>query len=57
VYVWPPKTSRQFDDDGNRLVWALPKALYGGRASGRHWYKMLRKWFVENDFKVSEWDL
>ena len=55
-YVWPPKTARQYDEHGNRLVWALPKALYGGRASGRHWYKMLRKWFVEHGFSVSEWD-
>ena len=55
-YVWPPKSARQYDDDGQRLVWALPKALYGGRASGRHWYKMLRNWFVEHGFKVSEWD-
>ena len=55
-YVWPPKTARQHDEQGRRLVWALPKALYGGRASGRHWYKMLRKWFVEHGFRVSEWD-
>ena len=55
-YVWPPKTARQYDDDGNRLVWALPKALYGGRASGRHWYKKLRNWFEANGFAVSEWD-
>ena len=55
-YVWPPKSARQYDEEGNRLVWALPKALYGGRASGRHWYKLLRKWFVAHDFKVSEWD-
>ena len=55
-YVWPPLTARQYDEQGNRLVWALPKALYGGRASGRHWYKMLRNWFVANGFVVSEWD-
>ena len=55
-YVWPPKTARQYDEQGNRLVWALPKALYGGRASGRHWYKMLRKWFTTHGFRVSEWD-
>jgi hypothetical protein len=55
-HVWPPKTARQYDEQGNRLVWALPKALYGGRASGRHWYKMLRKWFTTHGFRVSEWD-
>jgi hypothetical protein len=55
-YVWPPKTARQYDEHGNRLVWALPKALYGGRASGRHWYKMLRKWFTTHGFHVSVWD-
>jgi len=55
-YVWPPKSARQYDDEGNRLVWALLKALYGGAASGRYWYTMLRKWFVEHGFKVSDWD-
>ena len=55
-HVYPPKSARQYDEDGNRLVWALPRALYGGRASGRHWYMLLRKWFVDNGFVVSEWD-
>ena len=55
-YVWPPKSARQYDEDDDRLVWALPKALYGGMASGRHWYNMLRKWFVDNEYKVSDWD-
>ena len=55
-HVHPPKTARQYDEDGNRLAWALPKALYGGRKSGRHWYDMLRKWFRDHGFNVSEWD-
>jgi hypothetical protein len=55
-YVYPPKSARQYDDEGNRLVWALPGALYGGRASGRHWYEKLRSWFESNGFAVSEWD-
>lgn len=55
-HVWPPKSARQYDENGNRIVWALPKALYGGRASGRHWYMRLRKWMLEHDFTVSEWD-
>ena len=55
-HVWPPKTARQYDEQGNRLAWALPKALYGGRKSGRHWYDMLRKWFLDHGFSVSEWD-
>jgi hypothetical protein len=41
-HVYPPKTARQYDDEGDRIVWALPKALYGGKASGRYWYKKLR---------------
>ena len=37
IYMWPPASARQYDDQGRRLVWALPKALYGGKASGRYW--------------------
>ena len=55
-HVKPPGTARQVDDDGDAVVWALPKALYGGRQAGRHWYKLLRKWFLEHGFTVSEWD-
>ena len=55
-HVWPPKTARQYDEEGHRLVWALPKALYGGRASGRHWYRRLRDWFTDHGFTVSAWD-
>ena len=55
-YVYPPKTSRQYDEQGRRIVWALPKALYGGRASGRHWYFTLRKHLLADGFVVSEWD-
>ena len=55
-YVKPPGTARNVDDDGDEIVWALPKALYGGRASGRHWYKLLREWFKAHGFVVSEWD-
>ena len=50
------KTSRQYDEQGRRIVWALPKALYGGRASGRHWYFTLRKQLLADGFVVSEWD-
>ena len=55
-YASPPKTSRQYDEQGRRIVWALPKALYGGRASGRHWYFTLRKHLLADGFVVSEWD-
>ena len=55
-YVYPPKTSRQYDEQGRRIVWALPKALYGGRASGRHWYFTLRQHLLADGFIVSEWD-
>ena len=55
-YVWAPKTARQIDDDGDQIVWALPRALYGGRASGRHWYKKLRTWLLAQGFTASEWD-
>ena len=30
IYSYPPKSARQHDDKGRRLVWAIPKALYGG---------------------------
>jgi len=56
VYMWPPKSAQQYDDQGRRLVWAIPKALYGGKASGRYWYQHLRAQLVEYGFKVSEWD-
>ena len=55
-HVYPPPSARQYDDDGNRIVWALPKALYGGRASGRHWYNTLRAHLIGLGFTVSEWD-
>jgi uncharacterized membrane protein len=55
-YMWPPKSARQFDEHGNRLVWMVPKALYGGKASGRHWYFHLRNKLKEYGFTPSDWD-
>ena len=56
VYGWPPKSARQYDENGNRIVWAVPKALYGGKASGRYWYNHLRKWLIAQGFIQSDWD-
>ena len=47
IYSYPPKSARQHDEKGRRLVWAIPKALYGGKASGRQWYKLLRAKLVD----------
>jgi hypothetical protein len=55
-HVYPPKSSRQYDEHGRRLVWALPKALYGGRGSGRAWYFKLREELMALGFIVSAWD-
>ena len=56
VYGYPPKSARQYDENGKRLIWAIPKALYGGKASGRYWYVHLRAWFIKEGFTPSEWD-
>lgn len=56
VYTWPPKSAPQYDDQGRRLVWKVPKALYGGKASGRLWYNLLRTWLKNHEFIQSEWD-
>ena len=49
------KSARQYDKNGNRIVWAVPKALYGGKASGRYWYNHLRKWLLAHDFVAHRW--
>ena len=56
VYGYPPASARQYDEDGKRIIWAVPKALYGGKASGRYWYMHLRAWLVKEGFTPSEWD-
>ena len=33
-----------------QLNWLIRYSEYGLRALGRHWYKMLRNWFVEHGF-------
>ena len=43
MYIWPPASAPQYDPvTGERLVWKVPKALYGGKKSGRYWYNFLK---------------
>ena len=56
VYIWPPKTAPQYTEDGKRIVWKVPKALYGGKPSGRYWYNHLKKKLVSYGFEPLEWD-
>ena len=49
-HMWPPKSARQYDEYGRRLVWLVKKSLYGGRNSGRNWYKLLRKTLLDMGF-------
>ena len=56
VYMWPPRSAPQHDAEGRRLVWKVPMALYGGKASGRHWYNFLRGKLESYGFVASEWD-
>ena len=53
IYSNPPKSARQRDEQGRRLVWLIKKALYGGKASGRFWYNLLRPWFLSHGFMQS----
>ena len=53
LYVWPPKSARQYDEQGRRLVWKVVKALYGAKSSGRHWYYHLRDWLLTHEFEQS----
>lgn len=46
-HMWPPKSARQYDESGNRLVWWVKKSLYGGKNAGRNWYLKLRKFLTE----------
>jgi hypothetical protein len=55
-YVYPPRGARQYDSDGNRIVWWVVKALYGGPDSGLRWYTELRKWFINQGYVASEAD-
>ena len=50
-YMWPPKSARQYDEQGRRLVWLVKKSLYGGKNSGRNWYMLLRKYLLDQGFK------
>ena len=50
----------KFDNDGYtrfkaRIV-AKGSALYGLKQSGREWNTHLTKWFIDHNFKQSEWD-
>ena len=50
-YMWPPKSARQTDEHGRRLVWLVKKSLYGGRNAGRNWYNLLRQYLIDEGFE------
>ena len=49
--MWPPKSARQYDDLGRRIVWQVVKSLYGGKNAGRNWYKALREYLLSEGFE------
>ena len=48
-WVWPPKTARQYDDDGDRIVWLVKNALYGSKDASRRWYYLLKTFLTTGD--------
>lgn len=50
-HMWPPKSARQYDADGKRLVWLVKKSLYGGKNAGRNWYLLLKDYLIEQGFE------
>ena len=42
------------EETGERLVWRIDKALYGGKASGRYWYEFLVEKLKSYGFVQSE---
>ena len=56
TYMWPPKSAPQYTKDGKRIVWKVPKALYGGKPSGRYWYNHLKSKLATYGFHPTEWD-
>lgn len=50
-YMWPPKSARQYDEDGNRIVWLVKKSLYGGVNAGRNWYNLMRTYLKSEGFE------
>ena len=49
--MWPPKSARQFDDNGEQIVWLVKKSLYGGKNAGRNWYLLLRSYLKDQGFE------
>jgi len=54
VYVQMPAGLKQFDANGNELVWRLLKTLYGLKQSSRAWNIVITKWFIDYGFIQSE---
>jgi len=50
-YVYPPKSARQFDDNGIQIIWRVIRALYGGKGSGRSWFDLVRPWFPSHGYE------
>ena len=50
-HMWPPKSARQHDEQGRRIVWQVVKSLYGGKNAGRNWYLKLRQFLLDKGFE------
>jgi len=56
VYMWPPKTMRRKDENGNLLIYHVTGCLYGHPESGARWNDLLVKTFKKHGFKQHQTD-